>query len=114
MTERIDTTATIAERDRVLTALDVPGVQAFIRAHGGHVTERPVSWTAILHMARVEATSLPDELRTESRVWLAIHRQPEVHVAPPGPALSMALDILFPPDLFAQTLRDMIREGATS
>lgn len=90
----------IAERDRILTAMDVDAAQAFIAKHGGFVPKQAIDWTRVLHLARFEVTTMPTRLSQDSHIWLAKNgAQSITELSPSSPYLRAALDLIFPKDL---------------
>ena len=110
------TEETMAERNRILSAMDVEAAKAFIVQHGGHVPGGPLDWVKVLHLARFEVTTLPPELITESQIYLARNGAQRIGMFPPGSAYERAaLDLLFPKDVFEAYLSKLEgRPGAAS
>lgn len=98
-------TAAIAERDRILKDMDIEAAKAFIVKHGAKIPTRPLDWERVLHMARFEVTTMPDELRTASQIYLARNGAQSVMSLPHGsPYLAAALNLVFPKDLWDSTV----------
>lgn len=90
----------LTERDQILTAMDVDAAKAFIANHGGFVPSGVINWVKVLHLARYEVRSLPDELVRESHIWLAVHgAQSVMTLSPTSPYCRAAMDLIFPKDL---------------
>lgn len=99
--------AIIAERDAVLLSLDAEQAKTFIRAHGGKVPSGRVNWDQVLHVARFECMSIPAEARTDSHIWLAQNGAQSLATLPPeSKCVRAALDLLFPPDMFAEVMAE--------
>lgn len=98
----------LAERDAILTAMDIEAAKGFINRHDGFVPKGNIDWERVLHLARFEVTTLPDELLWESRIWLARHGAQSLMMLPPtSPYLRAALDLVFPKDLTDTYLKAM-------
>lgn len=100
------------ERDRILMAMDIPAAKQFIASHGGYVPRGNIDWTRVLHLARFEATSLPEEHRTASHIWLAQNGAQSLMDLPrESPSARAALDLIFPNDLTEEFIRREIGRG---
>lgn len=99
-------TDALAERDRILVAMDVDAAKAFIAKHGGVVPRRSLDWTKVLHLARFETRTMPEDLFWESRIYLAQNGAQSIATLPPtSPYLRAALDLIFPRDLITADMR---------
>lgn len=97
----------LAERNRILEALDVDAAKAFIAQHGGSVPSRKMDWLRVLHLARFEVTNLPPDLVTESQIYLARTGAQSVATLPAAsPYLKAAMDLIFPSALVKVVLDD--------
>lgn len=93
-------TEALRERDRILAAMDVEAAKTFISKHGGFISSRPLDWIKVLHLARLEVTSLPEDLIRESRIFLAQNGAQSIPTLPAtSPYLRAAMDLIFPEDL---------------
>jgi len=112
MTTETALNVAIAERDRILTAMDVDSAKAFIAKHGGHVPrQRRFDWERVLHLARFEASSMPEDVWWESRIWLARHLGKSLGGLPErGPYARATVDLLFPRDLTESYIAEQIGE----
>lgn len=98
----------IAERDGILIAMDVEAAKAFIAKHGGRVPKSTIDWIRVLHLARLEVTSLSSNLAMESRIWLARNGAQSLTMLPPAsPYVRAALNLIFPKDLTDAYVRAM-------
>lgn len=92
--------AAIAQRDEILKAMDVDRAKGFILATGGTVPKRALDWTVILHLARHEVTTMPEDLHMESKVALARSGKYGIaSLSPKSPYLLAAMDLIFPKTL---------------
>jgi hypothetical protein len=101
----------IAERDRILIALDVDAAKAWIVQYGGKAPKN-VNWPMVLHVARFECESIRashNRLWWESRIWLAKHGAVSIGNDPDKRACVVALDLIFPKaltDAFIATMHE--------
>lgn len=105
-------TVAIAERNRILQAMDIEAAKTFIAKHGGVVTKRKIDWERVLHLARFEcAKGLPEEVWRESQIYLAMHGAQSLMMLPPtSPYVDAAMNLIFPKNLTDDYIREM--EGA--
>lgn len=100
--------AAMADRDRILSALDVEDAKRFIVAHGGTIPRRPLDWLQVLHLARFDVMTTTDEDRTDSRIYLARTGGQSIGTLPAtSPYLTAAMDLIFPRDLFASSMTEL-------
>lgn len=105
-----NSTEILAERDRVLAALDTIEAREFIRKTGGKVPGGNLDWFKILHLARLECfgDAITDEMRTDSRIYLAMHGAESIGtLSHRSPYLSAAMEILFPAVVWQETAAKM-------
>jgi len=93
----------IAERNAILMVMDVDAAQRWIVAHGASAPKN-VNWEMVLHIARLETVSLPEECRWESRSWLARNGAVSLSTTPQKRECLVALNLIFPKDLFEEEL----------
>ena len=104
-------TTAFAERNRILLAMDVDAAKSFIVEHGGTVPKRPLNWERVLHLARFEVATIPDELRADSRIYLARNGAQSLLTLPHGsPYVRAALDLIFPKRLTDAHIRKIESE----
>lgn len=97
----------LALRDKILMNMDVGAAQKFIMHHGGDVPNRPISWIKILHLARIEITSIPEHYRMESQIWLARNDPRRISDYPPTALYPrVAADLIFPRNLFVDYMKE--------
>lgn len=90
----------LAERDRILTDLDIDAAKAFIANHGGFVGSDQLDWLRVLHLARLEVQTMPPDLISDSRVYLTMTGARSIGTLPEAsPYLRSAIDLVFPRDL---------------
>jgi hypothetical protein len=88
------------ERDQILRRMDVDGAKQFIAKHGGFVPKSSIDWVKVLHLARYEVTTMPEDMQWSSRIWLAQHGAQSLMMLPPhSPYLRAAMDLVFPKDV---------------
>src|SRR4051812_39157664 len=84
----------LAERDQILTNMDVDAAKAYIAKHGGFVPKGAIDWTRVLHLARLEVTTLPADVNMDSRIWLARNgAQSVMMLSADSPYLRAAMDL---------------------
>ena len=89
----------LKERDDILLAMDVEKAKAFVVQHGGTAPPH-LDWVRILHLARFEVTSMPDEAKTDSHIWLAAHGAKSISMYPQdSPYVLVTLNLIFPKHL---------------
>lgn len=90
----------IAERNHILRKMDIDGAKHFIAKHGGFVPKSSIDWVRVLHLARYEVRTMPEDMHWESRIWLAQHGAVSLMMLPPrSPYLRAAMDLIFPKDM---------------
>lgn len=90
----------LAERDEILRTMDVERAQQYIAKHGGTVTKQDIDWIKVLHLARLEVTSIPEAMRQESRLWLAQNGARSLKdYGMTSPYGRMTIDLIFPATL---------------
>jgi hypothetical protein len=100
--------AALRERDDILTRMDSEAAKAYIVTHGGKVPRENLDWEKVLHLARLEVTTLPGEVRSESRVWLARNgAQSIMTLGPDSPYVTAVLDLIFPAALTDAYIAEM-------
>lgn len=111
MSEPHDISEIIRQRDTILMDMDTDAAKVFIEEHGGRVTGRKINWERVLHTVRFEvrgSSVVPDDAITESQIYLARNGYPPLAALPSkSPYLESALSILFPQDVFMQTMEKM-------
>lgn len=86
----------LAERDRILIALDQSAAKEFIVKHGGKAPEN-LNYELVLHMARHEVTLMPENLHMDSKIYLARSGHYGLAMEPPKSQYARAaLDLIFP------------------
>jgi hypothetical protein len=93
--------STIAERDRILLAMDEAAARAFVAKHGGRAPQN-VNWTMVLHVARFECETIRRDHGTlwwDSRIWLAKNGAVSLGTTPERRECLVALDLVFPKSL---------------
>ena len=99
--------AALAERNRILIAMDQEAAKAFIVRHGG-TAPKHLDYEIVLHLARWDVETIADDLRQSTRVFLA--RAGKYGIAqmhPNSPYVRAALDLIFPKTLTDQYIREM-------
>jgi len=101
--------AFMRERDEILVAMDIERAKAFILLHGGTVPKRIPDWERVLHLARFECTNIPSELRQDSQIYLAMTGAQTIATLPQNsPYVRAALDLIFPVDVFEETMAELL------
>ena len=98
----------IKERDEILLSMDVERAKSFIKKHGAPLPSGRINWEQVLHMARFEVTSIPEEDRIDSHIWLAQNVGASLATLPPDSKyVRVVLDLIFPRDDYEATMEAM-------
>lgn len=97
----------IAERNRILIDMDQDAAKAFVVEHGGKAPKR-LDWEIVLHLARCDVETISDDLRQESRIFLARSGYYGITSLPQNSFYARAaMDLIFPHDLTEAFIRQM-------
>lgn len=100
----------LAERDEILRTVNIEGAKAFIVKHGAKLP-RVADWERVIHIARLEVTSLPQGLRDESLVYLARTGARSLsrgtRLSPKSPYAIAAMNLIFPKTLTDALVRQI-------
>lgn len=99
--------AALAERNRILESMDQEAAKAFIVKHGG-LAPKNLDYELVLHMARHEVMTISEDLRMDSKIFLARSGHYGFAMEPQNSKYARtALDLIFPKTMTDEAIRAM-------